>query len=258
MQAVDLFRDGMNRSPQYDSKHDGDAASNAGSLRPLENFMKRLTLATVVLALAACDVSQELQGAGLADGGTTNPPGTDASAGARLPSPSTADAGTADSGPSMTDAGTADSGLSTPDERFAAFDFDTTDGNTVDVLSHSIPFEGRYREGLAVPLNMVTEAAMTLVIPAPIPAGSGAGNYKLEAVFEDAPTGWAVRLSPRTLNVSVAPDSASVTIIITNSEGRSNGPARMLRVWAHHIPADGGAYDFSTFRRFPVQAHLGE
>ena len=41
--------------------------------------MKRLTLATVFLALAACDVSQELQGAGLADGGTTNPPGTDAS-----------------------------------------------------------------------------------------------------------------------------------------------------------------------------------
>jgi hypothetical protein len=57
--------------------------------------MKRLTLATLFLALGACDVSQELQGAGLAEGGATDPPGTDASAGPRPPLPA-GDSGRAD------------------------------------------------------------------------------------------------------------------------------------------------------------------
>lgn len=57
--------------------------------------MKRLILATLFLALGACDVSQELQGPDRADGGTTNPPGTDASAGPR-PSLPAGDSGSAD------------------------------------------------------------------------------------------------------------------------------------------------------------------
>jgi hypothetical protein len=141
-----------------------------------------------------------------------------------------------------------------PDERFASLIFDLTDGDTAALLANDIVFEGQQIQGVRVQRGGVdTQIAMQLSIPAPIPAGSGAGNYQMEAGFEGAPTGWAVRLSPRALNGVGAPDSRSVTIIITNSEAVGAGTTRMLRVWARHIPTPGSAPDFSTFRRFPVQ-----
>ena len=141
-----------------------------------------------------------------------------------------------------------------PDERFASLIFDLTDGDTATLLANDIVFEGQQIQGVRVQRGGVdTQIAMQLSIPAPIPAGSGAGNYQMEAGFEGAPTGWAVRLSPRALNGVGAPDSRSVTIIITNSEAVGAGTTRMLRVWARHIPTPGSAPDFSTFRRFPVQ-----
>ena len=99
-----------------------------------------------------------------------------------------------------------------------------------------------------------TEIGLRLVIPAPIPAGSGAGNYELRAEFDGVPSAWAVRAAPNALNGVLAPDSRSVSLIITNGEGVGAGTTRMLRVWARHIPAPGAAPDFSTFHRFPVQA----